>query len=68
MEATKSAAMESATAVETATPATPSVGQIWLAERGNAQQGSCDYRGPSYPGPGLMSIDRCIDDSNCAGP
>ena len=57
MEATKSATMKSAhsTAVETpaATPAMrPSVGEIWLAERGSAQQSSCGCQSPSYPGPG----------------
>ena len=60
MKPTKSAAAETATAVETATPATaatpamPSVGEIWLAERGSAQQSICDYQGPSHTGPGLM--------------
>jgi hypothetical protein len=36
MKPAKSTAMEPATAVETATPAMPSVGGIWLTERGGA--------------------------------
>jgi hypothetical protein len=54
VEATHSAAMEPATAaVETPASASAmlSVGEIWLAERGSAQQSSCDSC-PSYPGPG----------------
>jgi hypothetical protein len=53
-----SAAVEAAAATmetPTATAATamrPSVGEIWLAERGSAQQSSCDCQSPSYPGPG----------------
>ena len=43
-----------APAVETAAPAAmrPGVGEIWLAERGSAQQSSCDCQRPSDPGPG----------------
>jgi len=52
------AAMEPATApVETpaSAPAMLSVGEIWLAERGSAQQSSCDScQSPSYPGPDSM--------------
>jgi hypothetical protein len=46
-----------ATAVETPAPAPamgPSVGEIWLAERGSAQQSSCDGQSPSDPRPGFM--------------
>jgi hypothetical protein len=39
----------------TAITAMASVGDIRLAERGNAQQRSCDgSQSPSYPGPGSM--------------
>jgi hypothetical protein len=52
------AAVEPATAaVETpaSAPAMLSVGEIWLAERGSAQQSSCDScQSPSYPGPDSM--------------
>jgi hypothetical protein len=57
VEATKSAAMKSAAvetpapaAVETPTPASamwPSVGKIWLTERGGAQHSRCDGQNPS---------------------
>ena len=49
---TKSAAVE-ATA---ATVETSGVGRIWLAERGSAQQSSCDCQSPSYPGPGSIFL------------
>jgi hypothetical protein len=58
VKSTHSAAVEAAAATmetPTATAATamrPSVGEIWLAERGSAQQSSCDCQSPSYPGPG----------------
>ena len=61
MKPAKSAAVKSAApvkpaapAVETAAPAAmrPGVGEIWLAERGSAQQSSCDCQRPSDPGPG----------------
>jgi hypothetical protein len=55
MKAAKSAAVEApaTAAVEaSATAMRPSVGEIWLAERGSAQQSSCDCQSPSYPGPG----------------
>jgi hypothetical protein len=33
----------------------PSKGEVWLAERSNAQHGSCGSSlSPSYPGPGSM--------------
>jgi len=53
------AAMESAAstpAVETtATAALASVGEIWRAQRGNAQQSSCrGTQSPAYPGAGSM--------------
>jgi hypothetical protein len=56
VESAHSAAVKSthSAAVETpaATPAMrPSVGEIWLAERGSAQQSSCDCQSPSYLGP-----------------
>jgi hypothetical protein len=57
VETTKSAAMKSAAvetpapaAVETPTPASamwPSVGKIWLTERGGAQHSRCDGQNPS---------------------
>jgi hypothetical protein len=48
VEASKSAAVEAA-----ATPAMrPSVGGIWLAERGGAQESSCGCQNPCHPGPG----------------
>jgi hypothetical protein len=53
----KPAAVEtSAPAVEASSPAMHlSVGEIWLAERGSAQQSSCGCQSPSYPGPGSTS-------------
>jgi hypothetical protein len=32
----------------------PSIGEIWLAERGSAQQTNCDCKSPRYPAPGPM--------------
>jgi hypothetical protein len=51
------AAMEAAksTPVETAatTPAVrPGISEIWLAERGGAQQSSCGCQNPRHHGPG----------------
>jgi hypothetical protein len=49
----KSIPVKPATAMETSAPAMRrSVGEIWLAERGNAQQSGS--QSPSYPGPGFM--------------
>ena len=44
-------------AVEPAVPAMrPSIGEIWLAERGSAQQSSCKDSGhPTYPVPWFVS-------------
>ena len=69
VESTKSAAVEAApmkpATVKSPTPAveataatvkTGGVGGIWLAERGSAQQSSCDCQSPSYPGPGSVSV------------
>jgi hypothetical protein len=68
VETTKSAAMKSAAmksaavetptpaAVETPTPASamwPSVGKIWLTERGGAQHSRCDGQNPSVLRPGF---------------
>jgi hypothetical protein len=49
VKSTKSAA------VETPTPAAmrPSVGKIWLTERGGAQHSSCDGQNPSVLRPGF---------------
>jgi hypothetical protein len=52
VEAVKSAAVETPApaAVETPTPASamwPSVGKIWLTERGGAQHSRCDGQNPS---------------------
>jgi len=52
VKSTKSAAVE-ATA---ATVETSGVDGIWLAERGSAQQSSCDCQSPSYPGPGSIFL------------
>jgi hypothetical protein len=56
--AAKSAAVETpAPAMETPAPGAamrPSVGEIWLAERGGAQQSSCDGQTPSVLRPGFM--------------
>jgi hypothetical protein len=51
--AVKSIGVEPAPALEPATPAMrSSIGEIWLAERGSAQQSSCkDSRRPTYPLP-----------------
>jgi hypothetical protein len=51
--AVKSIAVEPAPALEPAAPAiAPSIGEIWLAERGSAQQSSCkDSGGYTYPVP-----------------
>ena len=55
--AVKPAAMEPATAVEASSPAMHlSVGEIWLAERGGAQQSRCDRQSPCYPGPGSRFV------------
>ena len=64
VKSTKSATMKSttveapaaATAVETSTPASPmwpSVGKIWLTERGGAQHSRCDGQNPSVLRPGF---------------
>jgi len=53
VEAPATAAVETPAAA-TATAMRPSVGEIWLAQRGSAQQSSCDCQSPSYPGPGSM--------------
>jgi hypothetical protein len=34
--------------------AMPGVGEIWLAQRGSAQQSGCGCQRPSYPWPGSM--------------
>ena len=52
----KSAAMKPAAAVETSAPAMPSVGGIWLAERGSAQQSSSDCQSPSTLRPSFMFV------------
>jgi hypothetical protein len=51
--AVKSIGVEPTPALEPATPAMrSSIGEIWLAERGSAQQSSCkDSRRPTYPLP-----------------
>jgi hypothetical protein len=51
--AVKSIGVEAGSALEPATPAMrPSIGEIWLAERGSAQQSSCKDSGrPTYPLP-----------------
>jgi len=60
LEATKSAAVKPAAkppAVEAPAPAPamrPSVGEIWLAERGSAQQSSYDCQSLSVLRPGFM--------------
>ena len=52
--AVKSATMETATTVAS-TSAMRSVGEVWRAERSNAQHGSCGAsQSPSYPGPGAI--------------
>ena len=55
--AVKSIAVEPAPALEPAIPAMrPSIGEIWLAERGSAQQRSCKDSGrPTYPVPWFVS-------------
>jgi hypothetical protein len=53
--AVEPAPMKPAAAVETPAAAMrPSVGEIWLTERGRAQQSSGDGQSPSVAGPGLM--------------
>ena len=60
--AAESAAMETAApAMETpaaavSAPAMPSVGEIWLAERGSAQQSSCDRQSLSVRRPGPIFV------------
>jgi hypothetical protein len=67
VEATESAPVETSAPapVETSAPASvetpaapaaavPGVGEIWLAQRGNAQQSGCGCQRPSYPWPGSM--------------
>jgi hypothetical protein len=50
--AVKSIAVEPAPAMEPAAPAMPSIGEVWLAERGSAQQSSCkESARPTYPAP-----------------
>ena len=53
------AAVEPATTVESSTtvasPPATRVGEVWLAERSNAQHGSCGpSQSRSYPGPGSI--------------
>jgi hypothetical protein len=56
MKPAHSAAVEPAHSAA-ATPAMRAgVGEIWLAECGNAQQNRCDCQSPSYPGPGSAFI------------
>jgi hypothetical protein len=46
----KAASVKAATAVKPSTPAARGVGEIWLAERSNAQQSSgCALQSPSSP-------------------
>ena len=57
----ESAAVEAAkSVVETATVETaamrPGIGEIWLAERGGAQQSSCGCQSLWYPGPGSRFV------------
>jgi hypothetical protein len=47
VKSTKSAAVK-----PTASAMRSGVGEIWLAQRGSAQQSSCDCQSPSYPGAG----------------
>jgi cell division septation protein DedD len=59
--AAESAAMETAapameTSAPTPAPAMPSVGEIWLAERGSAQQSSCDRQSLSVLRPGPIFV------------
>ena len=61
VESAHSAAVKSTHSAAVETPAAapamrPSVGEIWLAERGSAQQSSCDCQSPSYPGPGSRFV------------
>ena len=57
--AVETAAVETAT-VETATVETaamrPGIGEIWLAERGGAQQSSCGCQSLWYPWPGSRFV------------
>ena len=63
--AAESAAMETAApametpaamSAPTPAPAMPSVGEIWLAERGSAQQSSCDRQSLSVLRPGPIFV------------
>jgi hypothetical protein len=57
--AAESAAMETpaaAVSAPTPAPAMPSVGEIWLAERGSAQQSSCDRQSLSVLRPGPIFV------------
>ena len=67
VEATKSAAVKpaaepaametpAAMSAPTPAPAMPSVGEIWLAERGSAQQSSCDRQSLSVLRPGPIFV------------
>jgi hypothetical protein len=55
---TAAPAMETPAAVSAPTPAPamPSVGEIWLAERGSAQQSSCDRQSLSVLRPGPIFV------------
>jgi hypothetical protein len=50
VESAKSAAVETPA---TATAMRPSVGEIWLAQRGSTHQSSCDCQSPSHSRPGF---------------
>jgi hypothetical protein len=59
VEATESAPVETSAPASVETPAAPAaavpgVGEIWLAQRGSAQQSGCGCQRPSYPWPGSM--------------
>jgi hypothetical protein len=45
-----------AVSAPTPAPAMPSVGEIWLAERGSAQQSSCDRQSLSVLRPGPIFV------------
>jgi hypothetical protein len=59
VKSANSTAVKSTHSAAVETPASamrPSVGEIWLTERGSAQQSSCDgCQSPSYPWPGSTS-------------
>jgi hypothetical protein len=61
VKSTHSAAVEAAksTPVETSAPTRamrPGIGEFWLAERGSAQQSSCDCQSPSVLRPGFRFV------------